>query len=82
MRTTVTLESDVVRSLKDEAHRSNRSFKAVLNDAVRRGLAPVRLRPKGRYRVKAHTAKLAAGVDPLRLNQLADELEDARSGLA
>jgi hypothetical protein len=81
MRTTVTLEADVARSLKDEAHRSNRSFKAVLNDAVRRGLTPVPLGPKRRYRVKAHAATLAAGVDPRRLNQLADELEDAAGGL-
>jgi hypothetical protein len=81
MRTTVTLEADVARSLKDEAHRSNRSFKAVLNDAVRRGLTPARPGPKRRYRVKTHAARLAAGVDPLRLNQLADELEDAAGGL-
>jgi hypothetical protein len=81
MRTTVTLDADVVRSLKDEAHRTRRSFKAALNDAVRRGLAPVSPGRKRRYRVKAHQAKLAAGIDSLRLNQLADEFEDAASGL-
>ena len=80
MRTTVTLDPDVVRSLKDEAHRSNRPFKAVLNDAVRRGLQPKASAPKRPYRLKVHKAKLAAGVDPLRLNQLADELEDAAGG--
>jgi hypothetical protein len=81
MRTTVTLDADVFRSLRDEAHRSSRPFKAVLNDAVRRGLSPARPGPRRRYRVKVHAAKLAPGVDPLRLNQLADELEDAAGGL-
>lgn len=80
-RTTVTLEADVARSLKDEAHRSNRSFKAVLNDAIRRGLNLVGTGPKRRYRVKTHKARLVAGVDPLRFNQLADELEDGAGGL-
>ena len=80
MRTTVTLDADVVRSLKDEAHRSNRPFKAVLNDAVRRGLGPAKTQGKRRYRLPVHKSKLAAGVDPLRLNQLADELEDGAGG--
>lgn len=80
MRTTVTLDPDVIRSLKDEAHRSSRPFKTVLNDAVRRGLQPARPAPKKPYRLKVHKTKLAAGIDALRLNQLADELEDAAGG--
>jgi hypothetical protein len=39
MRTTVTLDPDVQRLLKDAEHRSGRPFKQVLNDAVRNGLA-------------------------------------------
>ena len=80
-RTTVTLQADVARSLKNEARRSNRSFKAVLNDAIRRGLNLVSPGPKPRYRVKPHKTQLALGVDPLEFNQLADELEDARARL-
>lgn len=38
MRTTVTLDQDVQRLLKEAAHRSGRPFKQVLNDAVRTGL--------------------------------------------
>jgi hypothetical protein len=38
MRTTVTLDQDVQRLLKEAAHRSGRPFKQVLNDAVRAGL--------------------------------------------
>ena len=38
MRTTVTLDADVQRLLKDAEHRTGRPFKQVLNDAVRAGL--------------------------------------------
>ena len=38
MRTTVTLDPDVQRLLKEAAHRSGRPFKQVINDAVRVGL--------------------------------------------
>ena len=38
MRTTVTLDPDVVAALQRAARERGTSFKAVLNDAVRRGL--------------------------------------------
>lgn len=37
MRTTVTLDKDVERLLRDEMQRARKSFKASLNDAVRAG---------------------------------------------
>lgn len=39
MRTTVTLDSDVAAALQRAARERGASFKAVLNDAVRRGLS-------------------------------------------
>ena len=39
MRTTVTFDDDVARLIADAQHRERRSFKQVVNDAVRRGLA-------------------------------------------
>ena len=39
MRTTVTLDPDVDRMLKEEMRRSGTSFRETLNRAVRRGLA-------------------------------------------
>ena len=36
MRTTVTLDPDVERLLKNEAHRRGASFKVALNEAVRK----------------------------------------------
>jgi hypothetical protein len=77
MRTTLTLDPDVEKLLEAEVHRVRRPWKQVVNDAIRRGLAP-RLAdgPAENYRVKAHKSVLGPGVDASALNQLVDELED------
>jgi len=78
MRTTLTLDPDVVKLLEEEVHRRRKPYKQVVNDAIRRGLAPgPARRPSKRYRVLPHEARLLAGVDRVGLNRLADELEDA-----
>jgi predicted transcriptional regulator len=61
MRTTVTLDPDVVAALQRAARERGTSFKAVLNDAVRRGLSgePTR-RP---YRTPSRNMGLRAGFD-------------------
>lgn len=78
MRTTVTLDPDVEQLLKDEAHRTRTSFKAVLNNAVRAGLRrtapPERREP---FMVEASPMQLRTGIDPARLGEIADELEIA-----
>ncbi len=74
MRTTVTLDADVQRLLKDAEHRTGRPFKQVLNDAVRAGL--------GRGSAKAPAFKQPvfslgrAKVDLTKAGALASELED------
>ncbi len=74
MRTTLTLDPDVSQLLEDAIHRSRSSLKHVVNDAIRRGLqAESNGRP--RYEPMVHHTELQPGVDPARLNQLADELE-------
>lgn len=76
VRTTVTLDPDVERLLKEEVHRTRLSFKAVLNNAVRAGLRAAS--PAGRRKpfvVKAEPMKLRAGIDPVRLGEVADALE-------
>ena len=76
MRTTVTLEPDVARMLKDAAHRTRRPFKEVLNAAVRAGLAgerPPAAIPE--FVLEAAPLGLRGGIDPHRLNSLPDELE-------
>jgi hypothetical protein len=77
MRTTLTLDPDVARMLADEAHRSRRPFKQVVNDAIRRGLRPApRSGRRRRFRVRPHAATLVPGIDAGRLNSLADLLDD------
>jgi hypothetical protein len=76
-RTTLTLDPDVVRLIEEEVHRLRKPFKHVVNDALRRGLAPGGRRiPIGRYRVRPHAARLLPGLDRGKLNALADALED------
>lgn len=73
----MTLDPDVARLLEEEAHRQRRPFKQVVNDAIRRGLAPRAAGPGPRpYRVQPHRTTLRPGIDLGALNKLADELED------
>ena len=75
MRTTVTLDADVASLVRDAMHRTRRSFKETLNNAVRAGLRSKSGRPARRFLVKARPMGLRAGIDPLGLNRLADDLE-------
>jgi len=77
MRTTVTLDADVERLLKNEAHARGKSFKVALNEAVRQAFRTRPARP-GRHKpfiVKARPMGLRPGIDPVRLSELADEME-------
>ena len=73
MRTTVTLDSDVERILRDEVHRSRKSFKEILNNAVRTALRP-KSRPFPEL-LPPVSMGTAPGVDPAGFAALADELE-------
>jgi hypothetical protein len=76
MRTTVTLDQDVVGMLRDAMHRTRRSFKETLNASLRMALggrpSPAPAKP---FVVRARRMGLRAGLDPGALNKLADELE-------
>ncbi len=79
MRTTVTLDDDLVGKLKHLAVRKGMSFKAALNAALRRGLASGDAGKKGSaYRVSTFRSAFRAGVDAAKLNQLIDRLEAER----
>lgn len=76
MRTTVTLEPDVAAKLKELAHKRRSSFKATLNDVLRKGLASQHgAPPPPRFVVEPHSGGFRPGVDPGKLNQLVDQLE-------
>lgn len=76
MRTTVTLDEDVERLLREAMHRSKCGFKEALNAAIRAGLASETkqqgLQP---FVLKARPMGLRTGLDPAGLNKLADDLE-------
>lgn len=76
MRTTLTLDPNLAQQLKDEAARQRKTFKEVVNEAIRRGLERGPRRRHVRYRVQPHKTTLRPGVDLEGLNKLADELED------
>lgn len=77
MRTTLTLEPDVARLIEEEAHRQHKPIKVIVNEALRRGLAPQpSSRQRARFRVRPHKTALRPGIDASALNRLVDELED------
>lgn len=74
MRTTVTLDADVQRLLREAEHRTGRPFKQILNDAVRAGLG------RGAGKVPAFKQPVFSlgrtKVDLTKAAALAGELED------
>lgn len=76
MRTTLTLDDDVVELLDAAIHREKKPMKQIVNEALRRGLAPERAKVRKRFRVRPHRTSLRPGIDPSALNRLLDEVED------
>ncbi len=76
MRTTLTLDPDVVGLIEDAVHRERRPTKQVINDALRRALAPTPVESGEPYRLVPHPSAVRAGVDLAGFNRLADELDD------
>lgn len=75
MRTTLTLDEDIADALKERARLLDKPFKQVVNDILRRGLSPGAEEDRPVYRVKPICSGLRPGIDPLKLNQLYDQLE-------
>jgi hypothetical protein len=76
MRTTVTLDRDVERILRETAARTHRPFKKVLNDTLRVGIEQsTGMGQSEPFVLKARPMGLRAGHDPAGFNQLADDLE-------
>ena len=76
MRTTVTLDRDVERILRETAARTHRPFKKVLNDTLRVGIEQsLGIGEPEPFVLKTRPMGLRAGHDPAGFNQLADDLE-------
>jgi hypothetical protein len=77
MRTTLTLETDLARALREEAARSGKPLKRVVNETLRAGLAARRARAPRRYRLTpVHLGGVVPGVDLDKALRLAEALED------
>jgi plasmid stability protein len=80
MRTTLTLDDDVAAKLKSAARRSGRSFRDIVNDTLRRGLATRRpATPPPPFRVV--TRDLGELRPGLSLDSVADLLEHVEGPL-
>lgn len=80
MRTTLTIDDDLIQALKDLAHQRGISFKVLVNETLRRGLSAGE-QPRASaepFRVRSAPRGFRPGIDPMKLNQLADELETER----
>ena len=76
MRTTITLDEDVVERLRVEARRSGRSFKETVNALLRLGLTIRRQRKPSRpFTVRARPLGLRPGLDYNRTSELTEHLE-------
>jgi hypothetical protein len=75
VRTTLTLDPDVARALKARTADRGVTLKQVVNDALRRGLSVEPKKPRKPFRVIPHSFGFRPGIDPNKMNQLADELE-------
>lgn len=78
MRTTLTLDDQLAKSLQERAHQSRQSFKEVVNQALSLGLnAMEQPPPLARYRLKAVSmGRPRAGITIDKALELASQLED------
>jgi len=80
LRTTLTLEEDVMDRLRGEAQRTGRPFKAVVNEAIRAGLERRALRASrgASFTIKPFDMGLKAGLELDDIEGLLDRLEGAQ----
>jgi len=81
MRTTLTLDDDVATKLQAEVRRSGRSFREIVNDSLRRGMATRRSASTQKpFKVQARDlGKLRPG---LSLDSVADLIEQVEGSLS
>jgi hypothetical protein len=76
MRTTLTLDDDVAAKLRAEARRTGRSFRDVVNEAIRRGLVSRPSRQAARFTVAARDlGDLRPGLSLDNIAELLEQIE-------
>jgi hypothetical protein len=77
MRTTITIDDALAKALKDLAHKSNKSFKEVVNETLHAGLGAKRASKARPYRVRPTSlGGIVPGVNLDKARALADAIED------
>ena len=77
MRTTLTLDKDLALALREEARRSGRPLKGIVNETLRVGLAARRRPAAHRYRLTpVSLGGVVPGVDLDKALRLAEAAED------
>lgn len=78
MRTTLTIDDDIVATLKQTAYATGETFKQIVNQTLRLGLEARKAPPKSKkYRLRpASLGGVRAGIDLDKALRLADALED------
>ena len=75
MRITLTIDDDLADAIQQRAKRLGVPFNQVVNDTLRRCLAPKAPEDRPAFRVRPLRGGFRPGIDPLKLNQLNDQLE-------
>ncbi|MCC5833931.1 MAG: hypothetical protein JJU20_04280 [Opitutales bacterium] len=76
MRTTLNIEPDIEKQVRERAVKTRRPFTKVVNDLLRQSLAAeASTRRQPPFTVKSKSLGLKTGIDPSRLQQVADDLE-------
>ena len=75
MRITLTLDDDLADALEQRAKLLGVPFNQVVNDTLRRGLAPEAPEDRPVFRVRPFRGGFRPEIDPMKLNQLSDQLE-------
>ncbi len=80
MRTTLAIDDDLFLKLKEAASKRRKPLTRIVNETLRRGLSAQQPRQQRHapFRVEPFDSAFRPGVDPLRLNQLVDDLEVRR----
>jgi hypothetical protein len=77
MRTTLTLDDQLARELKEVAHKTGKSFKEVVNETLHNGLRPKRAPVPKPYRLETVSlGGVRPGINLDKALSIADAIED------
>ncbi|MCK5735262.1 MAG: hypothetical protein KAH21_02240 [Spirochaetaceae bacterium] len=78
MRTTLTLDTDIARQLKEKSHKDHKSFKETVNQILKLGLysANKAAAESKAFEVHSSPGGFQPGIDPVKLNRLMAEMDE------